>query len=306
MNLFKENPFLAGVIIAAVVVLGALGYLLSQSVAEFTAQKESLDSRIAELHRLQNASPYPSEQNVAATLASAAELKESVLALQAQARTMLPEVPADVTPQEFQDDLRRVVSAVVAKAREAGVELPGEFYLGFDEFRTSLPDPVQAPFLARQLEVNQWLVNSLLEAGVSQIDTFTRNPLPVEKSLELAAFPENPEPGDITRKNTLILGVTGEQGRVRRALNDLLRAPQFLVIRALEISNSSTEGPPKADTPVEGMVSASPTLESLFGQEETAASGQRSGEDLPIVLGKETVSAKLNLEFLDFAPLNLN
>jgi hypothetical protein len=304
MNFFKENPFLSGLIVVAVIVLGGLGFLLSQSLSEYSLQKENLDARIAELHRLQNASPYPSEENVAATRAIAQETREALLALEAQARSLLPEVPADITPQQFQDDLRRVVSSVVEKAAEAKVTLPEGFYLGFDEFRTALPDPIQAPFLARQLAVNTWLVNAIIESGVSQIDVFTRNELPIEKSLDAATFPENPEPADIIRTNTLVLSLTGEQGRVRRALNDVIKAPQFLIIRAIEMSNSSQDGPSRVDTPVEATTAASPTLESLFGQENTE--GQRTGEDLPIVLGKETVTARMNLQFLDFAPLNLN
>jgi hypothetical protein len=304
MNFLKENPFLTGLIVGAVVVLGGLGYLLSQSLSNYTLEKENLDARIGELHRLQNASPYPSQENVAATQAGVQELREALLALEDQARSMLPEIPVDITPQQFQDDLRRVVSAVVARAAEEKVTLPEGFYLGFDEFRAALPDPVQAPFLARQLAVNNWLMNSLIDAGVSQVETFTRNPLPVEKSLDAATFPENPEPADLIRTNTIVLSIVGDQGRIRKALNDILKAPQFLIIRAVEISNSSQDGPPKVDTPVEGNVSASPTLESLFGQETQG--GQRSGEDLPIVLGKEMVSARMNLQFLDFAPLNLN
>jgi hypothetical protein len=92
---------------------------------------------------------------------------------------------------------------------------------------------------------------------------------------------------------------------MRRALNEVIRAPQFMVIRAMGMENSSQEGPSKTDTPVEATTSSSSTLESLFGQ-EAAEDGESAGQDLPIVLGKETVTATMHLEFLDFAPLNLN
>lgn len=304
MNFFKENPFLTGIIIFAVVVLGGLGYLLSQSLSEYNLQKENLEVRIGELHRLQNASPYPSAENVAATKASVEELKESLLALEEQTRSMLPQVPADITPQQFQDDLRSVVSEVVARAAAESVSLPEGFYLGFDEFRTALPDPVQAPFLARQLEVNKWLLHTLIDAGVSQVETFTRNPLPVEKNLQAASFPENPEPADIILKNSLVLSIVGEQGRIRRALNELIKAPQFMIVRAMEVINSAPEGPVKGDAAPAATTAAPATLDSLFG--EDSPEGQRGGEDLPIILGRETVTAKMNLQFLDFAPLNLN
>lgn len=306
MKFLKDNPFLAGIIAAAVVVLGGLGFLLSQSMAEYGMQKENLESRISELHRLQNASPYPSTENLEATKASTTELKSSLVALETQIRTALPEVPSDVTPQQFQDNLRTAVSAVVEKAAEEKVGLPEDFYLGFDGFRANLPAPNQAPLLARQLEVNSWLVNTLIESGVARIDALIRNPLPVEASQTPASTEptmEIPAPGDILIPNSIVLTITGDQARIRRALNDLMKSPQFMIVRALEMVNSAQEGPLKGSPVVEGTMEQPASVESLF--QESTPTAQPAAQDLPIILGKETVTAKLHLQFFDIAPLNL-
>jgi hypothetical protein len=311
MNFLKENPLIAVLAVVALLVVGGGGYLVYQQSAEFSLAREDYDNQVANLHRLQNASPYPSEENLAAAREAVAELREALRKLETSARSLLPEVPDNITPQQFQDDLRQQVSAVVANAREAGVELPENFYLGFNQFQTGLPTTVEAPFLARQLQVIRWLVDRTIEAGVARIDLLERKPLPVEEDPANAQFPQEITPENLIRRNNILFGFSGEQGRVRRAFNEFIRAPQFLIIRSLEFRNSNRQAPTKGDEPSSAS-GATPTnqtsdLAALFGAEtQEGAAPTTGGETLTIVLGREILQATFDLEFLDFAPLQLD
>jgi hypothetical protein len=309
MNFFKENPLIAGLAVVALLVIAGGGYMVLQKGSAFALAREDYDNQVAALHRLQNASPYPSTENVAATKDAVEELRNALLQLEQTTRQFVPPVPEDITPQQFQDQLRQQVSAITTKAREAGVQLPDTFYLGFDQFQTGLPTAVEAPFLARQLEIIRWLVERAIEAGVTRIDVLQRGELPVEQDPAKREFPENPGPDDIVRRNTIIFGISGEQGRVRRTFNELVRAPQFLIIRSLEFRNSNPQPPVKGAEGADATtaVPVEDSLASLFGgpaEADSPATG--GGESLTIILGRESLQATFALEILDFAPLKLD
>lgn len=308
MKQLNKNPFLVGLAVVAVVLLGGLGFYASQAFSTFTEELDAYDRSVKTLHRLQNAVPYPSAENLAAARAAIGEYQAQLATLDAALRKHQPPLPQDKTPNQFQDELRREVSQVTTKAATDKVELPADFYLGFDEFKTGLPSTVVAPFLARQLAVFRWLADTLIDAGIKRIDLWQRLPLPVEKDEALAAFPENPTPEQLIRISPLVLSFTGEQARVRRALNDIFRSPNFFIVRSLEILNSNREAPlksavPGAEAPAGQAQAPQPSLSDLFGDASAAGEAPSASQDLPIVLGRETVTVRLRLEFLDFAPL---
>lgn len=320
MNWFKENPFLAGVIVFALIVLGVLGFFLSGAYTEFQTQEENYISKVTELHRLQNESPYPSEENLAQVRNVLAEYKEAVSALQTQVLAHQPELPENVTPQQFQDDLRRVVSEVTKLAEEAGVALPEDFYLGFDQYRANLPTDQATPELVRQLEVVKKIAGGLIAARVARINSFRRNVLPVETAQPRRNPDEELRPEDVVHANHLDISISGEQGRVRMALNTFLNSPQFLVIRALEFQNSSRTGPPRQmpgqddglefpqpqETP-DMQVSEQVDFSLTEGVQEQAPLQveQLPGTDLPIVLGREVLTVRAKLELIEFAEIPL-
>jgi hypothetical protein len=87
---------------------------------------------------------------------------------------MLPEVP--MAPNEFQNRLRQSVAAITDKARANKVKLPDNFYLGFEEFSSALPDTAAAPLLGQQLAQIELLVNTVIDARVEAVTTLRRVP----------------------------------------------------------------------------------------------------------------------------------
>lgn len=309
MNWIKENPFVAGVAAAALLVLIGLGFLLSQSIDEYITQEENYTAKVKELHALQAQTPYPNTKNLEAIRGNVQDYKKHLIQLEEVARKRLPAVPEKVTPQEFQDELRKVVSAVTQKAKDAKTNLPDNFYLGFDIYATSLPQSEAAAPLSRQLAEIRWIFEKIIESGVSKVNSFTRGALPSETPATAPSKPSNAKPqevkaSEIIQKNKLTISLTGEQVRMRRALNELVTSPQFLIIRALDFQNSALKGPPKVSTTDKTTTATSNPggeLANVFG----APGGKKTADDLPILLGRETITGRLILELLDFTPLNL-
>ncbi len=304
MNWIKQNPFVSGVAGVALVLILSLGYLLFSSWSFYSEQEEAYLSKVRELHKLQEESPYPSEENLKAIRVNVDEYLSALKQAESDFRKLLPPVPEKVTPQEFQDELRKVVSLVAAKAKENKVELPADFYLGFEKYRSGLPSNESAAPMARQLESIHWIFTKVLESGIAKVNSFTRAPLPIEDDKAYPGFPKNPKPEEILRVNRLNLSVSGDQIRVRKAVNELVACPQFLIIRAMDFQNSAPKGPPKVAGSDAGASASGSSggLADLFG----SSKGGKGVSDLPILLGRETVTCRMNLELLDFAPLNLD
>src|SRR5438132_8683618 len=85
---------------------------------------------------------------------------------------MLTEAP--LAPNEFQTRLRQAIIHTTENARNNRVKLPANFFLGFDEFVSSLPSPEDAPALGQELSQVQLLLNTIIEARVDAITAFHR------------------------------------------------------------------------------------------------------------------------------------
>ena len=85
-------------------------------------------------------------------------------------------------PNEFQAQLRLASTAVSERATANKIQLPANFYLGFDEYATSLPNSEAAPRLGQQLRAIEWIANTIIEAHVDALNSLARTPLPQEKA----------------------------------------------------------------------------------------------------------------------------
>lgn len=308
MNWFKENPVLAGLCGAAVIILVAGGYLITTQIAGLAEQQSFYDSQVQELHKLQNQTPYPSQENLKQIQDTVAAYRRELIAFESKVRELQPPLPGNLTPQLFSDNLRKVVSAIEARAKENNVSLPENFYMGFNQYQTGLPTESATPFLQRKLNVLQAVMEKLIETKVGSIN-ITRAQLAVENAQpappDKPDDKKTPEPSKVVLRTPLDLTLTGEQARVRQALNALLKSPQFLIVRALKVENSAKAAPAKGGEPsAEGSKAAATSdLDSLFGN--SAAPGQTKKESLPVILGRESITATVRIELVDLSPLNL-
>jgi len=330
MNWIKKNPVLTGIAAFFAVVIIALGYLVYTASANLAEVNASYKKEVRDLQTLQNSKPYPNEENLEKSAAAleqytqvVSELKTNLMGRQLETK--------DISPQGFQDRLRQEVSGVQQRASASEVQLGPNFYLGFNEYQNSLPEPEAAPLLARQLEEILYVVNSLIELRVEAILAVNRPPLPEESGISAAATP-TPTPrntkrrrqddkqetrtGPVLIKRPFDVAFRSKQGKFRQAFNSLLDAPDFLIVRAINVQNSAQEGPLIINDGAEQPVAAAPqpqpsgstqsAADLLLGGGPTPGAGGDSGsvvqpvKDLRMVVGRESLTVILRLEALDF------
>jgi hypothetical protein len=296
MNWLKENPFVAGLLAFVVVGGGVLAYFLSEAATVYQETEAAYTAAVQQLHGLQNRSPFPNNENLAKIREQTAKYSATVEGLKAQFAGMQTPLDHDVTPQRFQDTLRTTVNEVVQMADAAQVILPANFYLGFDAYQTSLPSDKAAPALARQLSVISGVVKRLIELRVHSLDFLSRNLLPEESG----ARPAQPNPGQQPASPRLVefspfdVSFTADQGKFRVAFNSLIDSKQFLIVRAVNVENSSQTGPPV----VTGSTDAgSGTPEGGYNQPANAPAAATA---LNVILGREMVKVSLRVDIVNF------
>lgn len=295
MKFLKDNPFLLGIVVVTVLIVLGLGFWLTRSIALFAEEWDSYTAQVSKLHRLQNSSPYPSEENLQKKLESIKNFETVLLALEEKVRGLIRTAPEGVTPQSFQDELRAIVSELENKAKSAKVQLPEDFYLGMNPYKISIPNPESVPQLVRQMHTLKWITEKLIESGVAKIDTILREQFPSEKD---GASTEKENEKVVNYSGAKII-FTGEAARVRKAVNEFLNCPDFLIIRAMSISNSSQQGPLKKASPETTSIEQS--VQSLFGLESTSPTQKK--EKLNILLGRESVTVQLHFDFVELSSL---
>src|SRR6266516_3598075 len=173
MNWFRENPFWSAFIaIAGGALLLAAGFLWWTKGSYEDAMAKYRESA-AEQTRLESGNPYPSAVNVGKMKTYLDNYKTALDKLKAELKTrMLTEAP--LAPNEFQTRLRQAIIRTAENARNNRVKLPANFFLGFDEFVSSLPTPEEAPALGQELSQVQLLLKTIIEARVDAITAFHR------------------------------------------------------------------------------------------------------------------------------------
>ncbi len=173
MNWFRENPFWSAFIaIAGGALLLAAGLVWWTKGSYEDAMAKYRESA-AEQTRLESGNPYPSSANVGKMKTYLDNYKATLDKLKAELKTrMLTEAP--LAPNEFQTRLRQAIIHTAENARNNRVKLPANFFLGFDEFVSSLPSSEDAPALGQELSQVQLLLNTIIEARVDAITAFHR------------------------------------------------------------------------------------------------------------------------------------
>lgn len=294
MNWAKENPFLTGFLVFSVVLIGGLGYFTYSQYSTHTELLTTYETEVQKLHSLQNRTPYPNSANLKQMVEAKEQYQAALVDLGKALQTRELPLKAGITPQQFQDELRKAVSNAEKLAASSGMSLPKNFYLGFDNYSANLPTQEAAPHLARELSAIEALFADLTEARVEVLSELSRAPLPVEESRTSAPKngPNAPAP-KLIEKTFLDLTFSGEQGRVRLALNSFLNSPQYALVRAVKIQNNSPLSPPVTADPA---AAASPTTPE-FSNSETPSPSPRA---LNMVFGREKITAQVRVELLHF------
>jgi len=285
MNWFKQNPF-AGALaaITGLATVAALYFLVSQQAA-FNVESETFANNTATLGRLQAGKPFPDENNLKLA-GQEAERAATVLGemSSAVAQQAAP-LDAALTPQQFQDKLNATAGELVKEAEAAGVRLPDDFYLGFGQYRTQPPSTTAAPLLGQQLQSIANVVGLLIKARVREITSVSRAPLAAETDASSAGSPG--EAGEFSALSLAPFDVefVAETASLRNAVGTIITAEPLVLLRLLSVINSRPTSPTK---------DARPETASPAGADEKV-------EQIPVLFGQETLTAKLRLASVSVA-----
>lgn len=282
MNWFKDNPFFAGLLAVTALLVLVGGYFLNDAMTRFAEQTTQFEEHKASLERLQRNKPFPNEANV---LAMQKEHDEALEILRQIGETVRVDAPA-TTPQGFQDTLRSKVNDIVNRAKEQGVVLGANFYLGFEEYENKLPSAAAAPQLALQLSSIHSVASILVDSKVREITSIHRVPLPVEGSHTPPAGDNRGSREDSKsdlpdlRLAPFDVNFQADQSAFHISFNRILDAKPAIFVRLVGIANSSPQPPSKAGE--EGSGSAS-------------ADGQQADNAIKPVVGQEHLIINLQL-----------
>lgn len=245
MNLLKENPFLAGLGAATAALLLAAGYFLVDAQTRYAEETATFEQQTATLEQLQSHKPFPNEANLKAMQQ---ERDEALAILRKIGDTVRVDAPT-VTPQAFQDTLRKNVSEIVERAKAEGVTLGENFFLGFEEYETRLPSAETASQLALQLASIHNVATILIDAKVREISSFHRAPLPGEAGGAKKQENQAKAPGDKDLPDLRLapfeVNFAADQSAFRTAFNRILDVKPAVFVRLVGITNSAPAAPKK-------------------------------------------------------------
>jgi len=294
MNWFKQNPIAVVLIVLAIIGTGATSYLAVDATTRRDDAQANLDSQLQKLKQFQNQKPFPTSQNLKAIKDSLeeyrAELGKYRAALAAMEKPLSP-----INPQEFQDDLRKAVDELRKKAIEKGVTLPDNFFYGFDEYQATPPSQQEVGELNREFCIMRRIADELVNLKIGSIASLKRQEITVKAPVAAPAQPAKsgattePQAPAISTK-TFIISFTAPQEKLLTAFNMVQDADEFLLIRSLNLDNTSPQ-PPLRTQP--GDSSASSGI-------PVPGASEKNSETIQAILGRESVTACLTIEILDF------
>src|SRR5436190_1977230 len=299
MNWFRENPFWSAFIgLAGGALLLSLGLLwwTKGSYDEAVAQYRDAASAKA---TLENGNPYPSGANITKMKTYLDDYKGALDKLKAELKAhMLSEVP--LAPNEFQTHLRQAISQTMENARSHRVKLPANFFLGFDEFVSSLPSPEEAPALGQELSQIQLLLNTVIEARIDAITAFRRVP---HSGITAAATPPTTprpaakQPAKLLEQRTVEFTIAASPTAGRKVINQITAtSEQFFVIRAVQVKNQKDKGPARESSSATGAADVNQLPAVAAGPTPAAT----PAGPLNFIVGNEHIDLSARVELVNF------
>lgn len=254
MDWVRNNKFLAAFIAAMVVGVGGVGYFLYFAQSRYDQTSQEYNSQVTELKRLEALRPYPEEANLTRFSEQKAAYGEAVNALQANLAEMAPKAEKATSPTDFQNRLREMVGEVQRSATQFGVALPDGFYLGFEQYRQTLPDQGVSALLYEQLTEVEQMVRLLINHKIDKISAIRRAPLPGEgagllTSSSGAGEKTKPVAGELVSRRPVEIAFTASPNAFRETLAAITEAPGLFVVRALQVKNQEPKGPARGQDP---------------------------------------------------------
>lgn len=319
MSWIQDNKFLValgGGTLAGVAVLGFLGI---QGSSKFEQAQMDFDTAYGEASGFVKGPLYPKIENRDGKQKALDEYRASVESLQAAFEPYRPKEIKNVTPQEFTSSLISANEEVRKAFDNSETIVPEAFFLGFENYKSSLARSTSTGILSYQLGAIKDVMLALSKSGASELKNVHRPLLEEEDGREF-----KPAEHAVARALPLEVTFTAPEKSVREFISSLLKADgKYLVIRTLRIVNAKKEPPRAADAKFEKPATAAaaggdpfggfvlpgeePKTDAAAPAEEAPAApapvaAENSSRVLAQVLGNEELQVFVRLDIMQFLP----
>jgi hypothetical protein len=301
MTWFRHNRWLGTFLIVFVLATLLALFLLWRARGAFAQATAQFETAAAERSRLERLDPFPSDTNYEKMKFYLDDYTAAIDKTKEDLRQRMLPIPP-LAPNEFQSRLRQVTAATMEKARTNKVQLPRTFYMGFEEFASTLPTAAAAPLLGQQLSQIALLMNTLIDARVDSVTALKRTKLPEEGGAASSTpaparggktAPPSPQ---VFERNVVDLSFVAGQAAARKVVNQIASsAQQFYIIRTVYVRNEKEKGPPR-----EGGGSEAATTAATPPSGFAASSRTPGGPALKFIVGNEHVQTSIRVEMLRF------
>lgn len=319
MSWIKENKFIValggGTLVGAI----ALYWVGSSGATRYAEAKTQFEEAATEASGFERLALYPKTENRDGKRKALDEYRKSTETLQSAFAKFRPKEIKNISPQEFTDRLKTADAEVRTAFEEAGTTVPDAFFVGFEGYKTSLARANTTGILDYQLNSIKSILLDLAKARPTEFKNLHRPSL-VEENGQAYTPPANA----VARPLPLELTFIGPERSAREFLSSIVKLDnQFLVIRAIRISNTKKDPPRASDAKFDKPAAAKATAAAdVFGggfvlpgddvvpdeAEKPAevaapvAPPADSSRILAQVLGNEEVQVFVRLDLLQFLP----
>lgn len=266
MSWIQHNKFLAALGGGTLVAMALLFLLGSKASTRYLQAKKDFNAAAKEAATIERLPLYPKEENLNGKTKALDEYSQALEALQAAFKNYRPQALQNISPEAFTTQLKATNQEVLkafqtAKTKETKV--PGAFFCGFENYKTSLAAGDATGILDYQLTGTKQLMLALADAGATELKNVHRPPLAEELGQTFT-----PQPNDVARRLPLEITFKGTEKSVRTFLSSIVKPDSYyIVIRSLRIANEK-KGPPRtADAKFDKPATVKPaTTTDIFGE----------------------------------------
>ena len=327
MDWIRQNNFLAT--FGGITLLGVLGlgyFAFSSWKASSAALTEFGDTR-DKLERLENAQLHPNEDNLEEVKTKVDAYAASVEALRKKLEAAQKPLPTDVDVTKFGEKIQAELAPFQAKAKELGVLMGDNFYMGMDKYRTETASNTEV------LQKLEWslggishLADLVLESGIKSLNNFQRTVEPWElpkaapvveqerprsrrrrtSSSKDKAAPAPPKMADVSEETRIRMRISGSPDSITEFINKVSNDTEYFYwIRWAKIGNETSVGPSRTKifNPVQ-VNGDEPDLPDEDGTDEEPRPPEEEQRPAMIdvfpILGSEQVRADLLIDIVRF------
>lgn len=228
--------------VVAALLIGGSGFYAFSSFGKYSESLQSWDSKVGTIESLERRVPYPSKENSEALASKVSDYENIVGELFTSLNTFQRELNSALPSTEFQQLVKERVQKFRKYADDGGLEITdaSEFQLGFDEYSNVIPPQELVAILDYELEAIDYLLRALVDVGVSQLESFDRDPILGETGAS------GDQASDVVHKYPVRLRFSGSHDSFQDLINKLANDTNFFyIVRVLKVSNEVTEGPMK-------------------------------------------------------------